>query len=160
MLRTKNLRLKSPGTTKLLPKYLGPFRILQKIGKVAYLLELPTSMKCHPVFHVSQLQPYRSDGRLQPPPMPIDVDGEVEYEVEQVIAHRDTKIGKRRTRREYLIKWLGYGHEHNSWEPESGMHCDELINAYWKAQHEAQHARKLLKTRGRRRSNQKRPRLE
>jgi Chromo (CHRromatin Organisation MOdifier) domain len=143
-LRTKNLKLKTIGTRKFLPKFIGPFQILQRIGKVAYKLELPDSMKCHPVFHVSLLHTYRSDGRLQPPPIPLDIDGEIEYEVEQILLHRDVKIGKR-TRREYLIKWLGYGHEHNSWENSTNLHCDKLVATYWEATHAAQHVRKLRK---------------
>jgi hypothetical protein len=95
LLRTLNLKLKTTGSRKLFPKWVGPFDVVQRIGKVAYKLGLPPSMKCHDVFHVSNLQAYRSDGRVQPPPYPIEVDGEHEYEVEQIVLHRDRKYGKR-----------------------------------------------------------------
>jgi hypothetical protein len=143
-LKTKNLKLKTYGARKLLPKWIGPFPVVKVVGNVAYKLELPQSMRCHPVFHVSNLQPYRSDGRVQPPPTPLHVSGEYEFEVEQVILHRDVKRG-RRYHREFLIKWLGYGPEHNSWEPESSMKCDELITEYWQATHAAQRARERLR---------------
>ena len=114
LLSTKNLKLRTNGTKKLLPKWIGPFRVVKSVGLVAYKLELPASMKCHPVFHVSNLQQYRSNGRVQPPPVPIEIDGELEYEVEQIILHRDVRINRHRSKREYLIKWLGFGPEHNS----------------------------------------------
>ena len=47
---------------KLAPRYIGPFEVLQRIGKVAYRLVLPPSMdKVHDVFHVSMLRKYLSD---------------------------------------------------------------------------------------------------
>lgn len=41
---------------KLYPKYYGTYKVLQKIGTMAYKLELPTSSRVHPVFHVSFLK--------------------------------------------------------------------------------------------------------
>lgn len=139
LLSTKNLKLKTTGPRKLFPKYVGPFTVVERIGKVAYKLDLPPHMRCHPVFHVSILQPYRCDGRVQPPPVPVAVDGDLEYEVEDILQHRDTRRGTR-TVRSYLVKWLGYGPEHNTWEPERNLNCDELIAKYWKGKHATPHA--------------------
>jgi len=50
------------------------------------------------------------------------VDGSEEFEVETILSHRDRKLPRStRTVREYLIKWRGYSHEHNSWEPASNV---------------------------------------
>ena len=84
----------------------------------------------HPVFHVSRLAEYRTDGRCQPPPPPIELEGELEYEVEKILDKRTRKVG-RRNRLEYLIQWRGYDHAHDSWEPVSNLlHCRESIQAY------------------------------
>ena len=43
---------------KLSPKYYGPYKVLQKIGTMAYKLELPASLRVHPIFHVSCLKKF------------------------------------------------------------------------------------------------------
>ena len=119
LLSTKNVRLKSPGAKKLLPKWIGPYKVTHKIGKVAYQLDLPSNLKIHDVFHVSLLHPYLSDGTVQPPP-PILIEGEEEFEVDRILDHRDKRLRKGTTR-EYLVKWTGYGPEHHTWESEKNM---------------------------------------
>ena len=50
---------------KLAPRYVGPFRIIERVGKVAYRLELPTELEnVHPVFHVSNLRKCLADENL------------------------------------------------------------------------------------------------
>ena len=94
-------------------------------------MELPASWKCHNVFHVSLLKEY-TPGRVAPPP-PVEINGEWEFRIEAIIGHRDITYGRRRkdgtrpTKRQFLVKWLGYTAEHNSWEPESSLRADAPV---------------------------------
>ena len=126
LLSTKNIQWKHPGARKLLPLWIGPFKVLQQVGKVAYKVELPDGMKMHNVFHVSLLKSFvRGTGKVIPPPPPELIAGNLEYEAERVLDH-DPQRGK------YLIKWTGYGHENNTWEPEKHLKgCSELVQDFW-----------------------------
>jgi ribosomal protein L21E len=58
---TPQIWKKIVGTTKhrgLVPRYDGPFEIIEKVGAVAYRLKLPERLKIHPTFHVSYLRPF------------------------------------------------------------------------------------------------------
>ena len=77
-------------------KRLGPFTIADQVNPVAFRLNLPHSMKIHNVFHVSLLEPYTPNtlpGRFEEPPLPVDVDGELEYEVDEIL---DLRIFRRK----------------------------------------------------------------
>jgi transposase InsO family protein len=111
---------------------LGPFPIVERVGNNAYRLQLPLSMKrLHPVFNVVKLTMAPDDpipGRQAiPPPPPEIVDGEEEWVVEEIL---DTKMVNRKLR--YLVKWAGFGIEHNSWEPWDGVHAPELVADFYR----------------------------
>ena len=67
------------------PRFVGPFRVLHAVGANAFELELPMTMKVHPVFNVSLLRRYHG---VYSPPGPIIVEGKLEYEVERIIRHQ------------------------------------------------------------------------
>ena len=78
-------------TPKLAPKQYGPFEVAAQISKVAYKLRLPPNWKIHDVFHASLLTPYKETEQhgpnfLEPPPEIIE--GEPEWEVDQIIKER------------------------------------------------------------------------
>ena len=134
LLSTRNLHIsKTNLTRKLLPRFIGPFKVLNKIGSQAYELELPPSMRMRDVFHVSLLKPYHEEGAYQPPPVTILLDGEEEFEVDVILNHK-TATG-RRPNKTYLVRWTGYGPEHDTWEPECNLqNCRDKIQAYWHGQ--------------------------
>jgi hypothetical protein len=59
--KTKKIPLKLGSCTKMAARFYGPFEILDRIGPVAYMLPLPTSMNVNNVFHVSLLKKYVHD---------------------------------------------------------------------------------------------------
>lgn len=117
---------------KLAHQRLGPFVIDKQVNPNAYRLRLPRSMsRLHPVFNVVKLTPVPEDPianrRAKPPPPPVIVDDAEEWEVEEIL---DSRTHRRRL--QYLIKWQGFGREHNSWEAASDVHAPELINEFYR----------------------------
>lgn len=122
---------------RLMQKYIGPLPILQRIGKVAYKLELPPWWRIHNVIHVSQLKPFRADNadaaRTKPDRPQLRLVNQTGKKVaEAILAHRDT--GKRKKiHREYLVKWEGCSNEENTWDRATSLKAFQpLIDAYLK----------------------------
>ncbi|KAJ9523830.1 hypothetical protein QJQ45_020031, partial [Haematococcus lacustris] len=98
LLSTKNLRMKPGKAKKLLPRFIGPFKVLEHVGPVAVRLDLPQAMaRMHPVFHVSLLRPYTSEHPHLPPPVEW-LDEAPLYEVEKLLAHRGVRAVGQLTR--------------------------------------------------------------
>jgi len=122
-------------TTRLSPKLshrrLGPFEIECQVGLLAYQLKLPHGLRqLHPVFNVIKLSTTPDDPipgrkpRALPPP--IVIDGELEWEVEEVL---DSCWHWRRF--QFLIKWKGFSREHNSWKVASNVKAPDLVVKYY-----------------------------
>jgi hypothetical protein len=117
---------------KLAHRRLGPYSIERQVSRNAYRLTLPYSMRrLHPVFNVVKLTRAPPDPipgrRPNLPPPPEIIDDEEEYVVEQVL---NSRMFRRRL--QYLIKWEGYGTEHNSWEYASDVHASDLVKEYYR----------------------------
>ncbi|KAL5542751.1 hypothetical protein UlMin_010461 [Ulmus minor] len=70
---------------KLSPRYIGPFEILERIGKVAYKLALPSELAAvHNIFHVSMLRKYVSDPLHVLESEPIEVREDLTYQEQPV----------------------------------------------------------------------------
>ncbi|CAI7860262.1 unnamed protein product [Closterium sp. NIES-53] len=115
LLDTRNLNL-SHLPSKLRPCFCGPFLVEAQVTPVTFRLRLPDTWKLHNAFHVQLLKPYKDpnqqfQGRQLPPPPPVLVQDEPEYEVERVLTHR-RRGGKTL---EFLLRWKGYDPTEDSW---------------------------------------------
>ena len=127
-LRSPNIRTERP-SRKLDHRRLGPFPIKRVISSHAYELELPSTMRVHPVFSVALLEPAATDplpGQHNPPPPPVIVNGVEEYEIEQIL---DSKLVRNTLR--YLVKWLGY--DAPTWEPAESINEAAAIDKFHEA---------------------------
>jgi hypothetical protein len=131
-LRATNIRTERP-SAKLDDKKLGPFTITHEVGTLARRLALPPSMKIHPVFHISLLEPYKeleSDRPVREEPRPTVVDGEEEWEVDEVVDSRRRKRG-RGSSLEYKVKWRDTPLADSSWEPARNLaNAQQAVRAF------------------------------
>ena len=107
---------------KLSQQRVGPFKVLAKVDRLTYRLQLSSVMKIHSVISVAQLKPstaivaeisdsYERRINIEPPPMFNEGDEVEEGELERIKGKRP----ERNERSEYLIKWKDWGNEHNVW---------------------------------------------
>jgi hypothetical protein len=101
---------------KLAARFYGPFKIIEKMGEVAYKLQLPEYSKIHPVFHVSLLKravgEYEVQGTL---PKELEISDELEHYPEAVVGSRIT-VKEGVVVPQSLIKWKGGTMDDVTWE--------------------------------------------
>ena len=102
---------------KLSPRFIGPFKILERVGTVAYQLALPPSMSgVYEVFHVSMLRKYTPDWRQ----IEVDTDDTFEEGPVCIVDSRD-QVLRCKTVRLLRVLWRHYGVEESTWEREDTM---------------------------------------
>jgi Chromo (CHRromatin Organisation MOdifier) domain len=123
----RNIKTTRP-SDKLDHKKFGPFKIKRNIKDVSFELCLPPTMKIHPVFHISLLEPAHPDTPEGPTPEVDPETQEEEHEVEKVL---DVRINRRKL--QWLVKWTGYGNEHNTWEPKENLtNCRMALVSFYR----------------------------
>ena len=99
---------------KLAPKYYGPYKVVDKCGKVAYKLALPSTSKIHPVFHVSQLKLRVGDSVISSN-LPAVVH-DVLLKVPERILERKMVNRQGRAATKVLVKWSNEDDSEATWE--------------------------------------------
>ena len=104
---------------KLAPRFFGPYKVIAKVGPVAYKLALPLGSQIHDVFHVSLLKkhlgPVTATSTQLPP---VSDTSTVLPQPEAVLDRRVIHKGKYRPKSEILVKWVGAPAEDATWENE------------------------------------------
>jgi hypothetical protein len=122
--RREYMQKKDGRCTKFMPRFDGPYEVLEAyLDSLTYKLNLPPSSWSHLVFHASQLRlAFDNDDllfpvrELSPPTAIITPEGDTEYFIERIIDEQTRCRGK-----QYLVRWMGYGPEHDLWLPRSEL---------------------------------------
>jgi hypothetical protein len=119
---TRRFRVKG----KLAPRYVGPFKIIDRKGEVAYQLELPPHLsEVHDVFHVSQLKKCLRVPEEQLPMEYLDLGGDLTYSERPI---KILGIAERVTRSKVInmckVQWSHHTEDEATWEHEEELRVD------------------------------------
>lgn len=149
LLSTANMRPKQ-GIRKLMPRWVGPFHVVEHVGPVAVRLRLTNGFeRLHDVFHVSKIKSYTPRKGVPlgtATPMPLEwVDGDPVYEVEAVVDHQQKEATRKLQGKKegipgkylitaYRVRWKGFRQDQDTWEPCSNLKGAPAVTQYWKSQ--------------------------
>ena len=109
----RQVSLRKRRNEKLSPKYFGPYRIVKRIGPVAYRLELPATATIHPVFHISQLKRAFGESANSEELLPfLTANHEWKAVPQEVFSYQKNEKGGW----EVLMSWKGLPHHEATWE--------------------------------------------
>jgi len=128
LLSTKDLVFKERPSKKLMERYVGPYAVEEIVSSNAVKLQLPSSMRIHPVVNVSWIVRYKKQvkGQKKEEGKPIEVEKVEEWEVEKILNKK-----KIRGVEKYLIQWKRFTAEGDIWERRENLkNMEELIKEF------------------------------
>lgn len=110
---------------KLLPRYEGPFEVLQKLSPITYRIRIPSSYKIHPVISIAHLQRYHESPeefgtRDRRPFNRANFETLPEFEVQEILDERWRTVGRKR-HKEFLVRFEGFDAEADEWLTETQL---------------------------------------
>jgi len=130
LLSTKYLKWQMKGrrSEKLTKCFVDPYKVKGIVSSNAIELELPKSIKIHPVVNISRVQLYKPqvEGQKKIPPKPVIIEEEKKFEVEKILNKRMIR-GKEK----FLVRWKGYMVEEDTWENRENLeNVKELVKEF------------------------------
>ena len=113
---------------KLAFKFFGPFTVVDRVGAVAYKLNLPETSKVHPVFHVSQLKPCVSLGVQVSPSLCVS---DCSFPVPEQVLQSRVRQWNDSTVAQVLVQWSGLPAEEATWEDYEALRQQFLRAPAW-----------------------------
>ena len=120
--------MKGRRSEKLTEHFVGPYKIKGIVSSNAIELELPKSIKIHPVVNISRVWLYKPQvkGQKKIPPKLLIIEGQEEFKVEKIINKRMIR-GKEK----FLVRWKGYMAEEDTWENRENLeNAKELVEEF------------------------------
>ena len=108
------------------PRFYGPYKLVRKVGEVAYGLEIPEESKIYNVFHVSNLKKIVGQHIVPSTELPpLDDEGLLVLIPKRILQVRERKL-RNRVIREYLVEWKELPMEDTTWEGEQVLQHPNL----------------------------------
>ena len=120
--------MKGRRSEKLTEHFVDPYKVKGIVSSNTIELELPKSIRIHPVVNVSRVQLYKPqvEGQKKILPKPVIIEGEEKFKVEKIVNKRTVR-GKKK----FLVRQKGYTVEENTWENRENLeNVKELVKEF------------------------------
>jgi len=121
-------QMKGKRSEKLTKCFVGPYKVKGIVLSNTIELELPKSIKIHPIVNISRVRLYKPqmEGQKKIPPKPVIIEEEEEFKVEKILNKRTVR-GKEK----FLVRWKGYTVEEDIWESRKNLkNIKELVKEF------------------------------